>query len=277
MEHATEMLSLDMARDGWQSDAPAIFDDQNEGEDIDMHPFVIRKVPLTLTDESRASPEQKAVCESYKSFLKDFANSEARTTQLRCSRPVCERPNCQQQSDAWLRTDGASLVPVGARMGAALPESALKSLCMLNAWAMKSNEAIVSEEKGSVWTCRLCLQGERIVAMADMTGVRAVMSELQVVGSVNQWGKELSARDVATLTNKVLFEKATLGAGDCLFVPAGKAIWEEVYPGKDAAGLKWGMVLQRDRQRYQRFVDQAGARMTPSSHISKHVVRACTG
>ena len=72
------------------------------------------------------------------------------------------------------------------------------------------------------------------------------------------------------------FHSSTLDRGDALFIPAGMVIWEES-GSSDAAGLKFSMLCPADAQRYQHIKVLAAWRMTPSAHISKHVVKACEG
>ena len=85
----------------------------------------------------------------------------------------------------------------------------------------------------------------------------------------------LTYRDAMALATTVPFNTTTLGPGDALFIPSGMLIWEKC-GSSDAAGLKFSMLCPTDAMRYKKIKDLASKRMTPSAHISKHVVKACS-
>ena len=100
------------------------------------------------------------------------------------------------------------------------------------------------------------------------------MKSLGIVGkSPKEWVKDLSLSSLQSfLTQGFKVWAGTVGADDVLWLPANVVVLESVSAEEDTFGLRWGMVCHRDTTRMSTFTALANQKITPSTHISKHVV-----
>ena len=97
-------------------------------------------------------------------------------------RPAAEK----ETGDASLANDFmlnqmASLIPKGSKLGPALPENAklraLRQSMALSVFGIKASSCHSGTERDSLWTCRLSLQGTRVVAIVCATALQAYMQK----------------------------------------------------------------------------------------------------
>ena len=97
------------------------------------------------------------------------------------------------------------------------------------------------------------------------------LSYLFIVKDYKKYMKSLSQSATAALAKVIQAPYATLGTNDLLWVPAHSILIEKA-GNVDTFGIKWSMVMPRDKDRYQKFILIAANKTTPAADISKFVV-----
>jgi hypothetical protein len=146
----------------------------------------------------------------------------------------------------------------------------------LSNFGLKQGSFHASMEKSMLWTARLSTVGSRSVVVLDVDDIKAHMRKAGVVGkNCKDYMKEIGIAGAHDFFKQGFTAFAgTVARGDVLFVPANVVILEHVGDNSDCFGLRWAMVLSRDRRRYKAFKNTAESKMTPSTHISKAIVAA---
>ena len=85
--------------------------------------------------------------------------------------------------------------------------------------------------------------------------------------------KEMALAGVGDLSSFTTYA-GTVAPGNLLWVPANCLVVEQVNDASDVFGLRFSMLLARDKTRHSSFVSMANNKMTPSIYVSKAIVRA---
>ena len=165
--------------------------------------------------------------------------------------------------------------PTGCVGSAQMPDtSELRKESCLSNYALKQGSTHAANEKLNLWTARLCIEGNRKAAVFKADDIKNHLKALGIIGkSQKDWLKETSiAGMTAHLSAGYTVYTGTVGERDMLWLPAHSYVLENVGGQKDTIGLRWSMVASRDEVRMQGFRKTAASKLTPSLHVSKHVV-----
>ena len=233
-------------------------------------PYVISSIPWVKNFEG-------SVRESLNQFAKDFADSNMRKDFGRGMRPNTDASGSEVDAVDFLVNKMAGLNAPGALLAPAITgktdgEKCLKSNLQLCNFGIRANSTHVSYEKAGLWSGRLTVAGVREVVLVSLSKVQQHLRASGIVGiDPKMFLRDLRAEGIKKAAEAgVVFWVGTLAPGDLLFTPCNFLARERI-KDKDSCGLRYSMVLPRDRLGMEYFKELDAAPSTPAGHVAKGV------
>jgi hypothetical protein len=218
---------------------------------------------LALADDGTVKPDDKAAVTFttpiiFKLNSQQMSDEGPLTEAIKCCQTLAEKfkndntrneggrmhRRLTNEANAELKKVIETLLPPGLLLPDAKLTAAVKVDLGQSTFAVARDRVTCSPEYGHIANIRLGIKGVRYIVLAPTFLLMQALSSgpgLIDPGKLNHWLKTVTTDGMTAFMSKSDAHKiyyATVGPGDCVFVPAGYIFYERVTAGGDFIGLR---------------------------------------